>query len=400
MCCFSGPVRFVGATKIFARGSDDGRQLLAYAMNVTLDTEVAMVLPLPVPPRPAEDALRFIDLSAYATLFDDLHNAFPAPMAFAAQGLSRGGEAIAKTLVVHDVGSFEASFVPTHADFARLDARFRIPDGVWQRLPTYADWGFAVFRLKPSKTQQKIHPMAFSFPRRDPRAIFFPTVHVHDGAVHDTATFDHTLYCQASGVLDATLGWSRSSAPLGSFVDIARAQDLVDGARGGGMTSIFGKLPNEDIWLHEPVGVALHDLRGRGSSYSYEVKGGAAHLIAPGDPAWQRRKETSQTKLANLCLALRDGLRAIEAQYTHAWHLARLSDDLPPHFMNGDRLFTGATFGPTSGPAMMGGPGRVLFQIWNDRVEPQNVTLGFARLPDADEVLRIRATLVRILDQV
>jgi hypothetical protein len=38
----------------------------------------------------------------------------------------------------------------------------RLPEGVWAKLPGYADFGFAVFKLKPGNAQ--VHPMAFSFP--------------------------------------------------------------------------------------------------------------------------------------------------------------------------------------------------------------------------------------------
>src|SRR5207248_7445223 len=95
-------------------------------------------------------------------------------------------------LNVVDVGSFEASFVPTIPDFERLDERFRLPTGTWDQLPQYKQYGFTVFKLKPGA--KVIHPMAFEFPRAAPARLFFPTVHIHDGKVHDTATFDHALY--------------------------------------------------------------------------------------------------------------------------------------------------------------------------------------------------------------
>ena len=217
MCCFSRPVRFVGGTKIFARAcaeDDPSRQLLAYSMEIEIAEDLAMVLPLPVPPSPGDDAVRFVSLDGYASFFDDLDAAFPPDHSFAPLARSSGPVLATKKLVVHQVGMFEASFVPTRADFARLDPRFRLPDGVFDRLPGYADWGFAVFRLHPAKRallglrqekRERIHPMAFSFPRRDPGALFFPTVHVHDGQVKETASYDHMLFCQANGVLDATL---------------------------------------------------------------------------------------------------------------------------------------------------------------------------------------------------
>ena len=65
MCCFSGPVSLVMNTSIFSRAADDGQQFIAYAMQIDAKMEVAMVLPLPVPPGSSEKALDFIDLSKY-----------------------------------------------------------------------------------------------------------------------------------------------------------------------------------------------------------------------------------------------------------------------------------------------------------------------------------------------
>jgi hypothetical protein len=57
-----------------------------------------------------------------------------------------------------------------------------------------------------------VHPMAFSFPRRHPSVIYFPTLHIHDGKIHEQAEFDHILYCQAGGLDDGDLeGWEVST---------------------------------------------------------------------------------------------------------------------------------------------------------------------------------------------
>ena len=50
MCCFSRPVTSVSSTKIFARDAGGGRQHLVYSMNYKAAEDLAMVLPLPVPP--------------------------------------------------------------------------------------------------------------------------------------------------------------------------------------------------------------------------------------------------------------------------------------------------------------------------------------------------------------
>ncbi|MEH6416104.1 hypothetical protein [Pseudomonas sp. CGJS7] len=186
MCIFSQPIDHVSDTRIYARMRGD-RQYLAYQMRLASMTEQAMILPLPVAGGDPGD-LRFIDLSACALWFDGLDACFP--------NLSRGGGpvAAAASLEVHRVGAFDASFVPERAAFARLDPRFRLDDGVWDRFPDYAGFGFAVFQLRAGDA--RVHPMALSFRSRDPRTLFFPTAHVHDGQVHATAEFDHRLYAQ------------------------------------------------------------------------------------------------------------------------------------------------------------------------------------------------------------
>src|SRR5687768_722644 len=205
MCCFSQPVALVEDTKIFAR-SANGRQFLVYSMDYAAATDLAMVLPLPVPPNSPEDAVRFISLEQYPDFFGDMSRGFPPPPLPASLGLSRQA-ASAPKLKVHDVGNFEASFVPRVEDFDRLDKRFRIPRKVWHSLPEYLDYGFAVFKLKGAQTPfagilsklmrgtlartylkpRSVHPMAFEFPIRTSGLLFFPTVHVHNRKVRPLA---------------------------------------------------------------------------------------------------------------------------------------------------------------------------------------------------------------------
>jgi hypothetical protein len=247
MCCFSGPVRAVSQTSIFARVADDGRQLLAYAMHLEADQEVAMVLPLPVARGSGEDALSFIDLKGYPELFDHLYAVmeFPAAPVFAPAPPESAGIVTRAPLKVQKVGDFEASFVPTVADLARLDERFRLPAGTWDRLPAYRDYGFAVFKLKAGA--QAVHPMAFSFPRADASSLFFPTVHIHDGQVHERAGFDHLLYCQIGQERELTVGdWRESPGWVGMKVDPARSHGLVAADQHLYGLELRGQLPNRD----------------------------------------------------------------------------------------------------------------------------------------------------------
>ena len=221
MCLFSGPVREVYGTKIFGR-IEGGNQYLVYQMTFSAESDVAMVLPMPVVPGSAEDAVRFINLESYKRFFRDLDKLFPERMDLEFMApLSDGPVAAQVVLEVHEVGAFEASFVPTIPDFVRLDPRFRLPDQVWGELGGYDDFGFAVFKLTAGNTQHA-HPMAFSFPTRDEKKIFFPTVHVHDGKVHLEAQFDHKLYCQT----DTPLKWEASNELSSDNVELEKAQGI------------------------------------------------------------------------------------------------------------------------------------------------------------------------------
>lgn len=279
-------VRHVGQTRIFAGARPEGRQVLVYSMRVAARRPVAMILPLPVAAGAGEDALQFIDLKGYRGFFDDLDRAFPSPLMPETFSRSLGGPVAlsAPRLRVHAVGDFEASFVPTRADFDRLDPRFRLSDAVWDDLPRYADHGFAVFQLVDVARgprwrrwlglpdRKEIHPMAFSFPRRDPSSLFFPTVHVHDGRVHTRARFDHQLYAQLlpgevpeghasppearDPFVDASLGpgWLGSQDTLSSFVDVGRAPGVIEPGLRGWKRTMGGLHPNEDIVLRpEPA---------------------------------------------------------------------------------------------------------------------------------------------------
>jgi hypothetical protein len=130
-------------------------------------------------------------------------------------------------------------------DFSRLDEQFRLPVGTWDKLPQYGDYGFAVFKLK--KGEHRIHPMAFLFPRANPKKLFFPTVHIHDGKVHDQAEFDHALYCQG---VDTGMKWDESSRPAGIFMrGHKNAKEILDVNAHVYRKRMVGTFKNEDVWL-------------------------------------------------------------------------------------------------------------------------------------------------------
>jgi len=262
MCCFSFPtpasliarlfrrkVR-VSRTNIFARALDGERQALAYGMDLRTRVELAMVLPLPVAPGSGEDAVRFIDLSKHPRMFDELRELFEGPEILPKSRGLRLQLRQAPKLVVHDIGSFVASYVPSRADFSRLDERFRLPEVLFDAVPHYADYGFAVFQLKPGNVT--VHPMALTFPTRAPDQLFFPTVHVHDGAFHATARFDHALYYQhpaCTKTAGAIPSWVFRDDSVGWQMPDLTYADLVDISRPIVRRTLHQRLPNEDTWI-------------------------------------------------------------------------------------------------------------------------------------------------------
>lgn len=247
MCMFSRPVKLVANTNIFARASQNGRQFLAYSMKVDANEELAMILPIPVPKGSNEKAVEFINLEGYEDFFEEMQSGFPAATTVDSSRDSQK-KSDAPLLEVKKVGKFEASFVPSLKDFSRLDERFRLPMKVWDKLPIYMDYGFAVFQLmKESKGEQKVHPMAFEFPRANPRALFFPTVHIHDGSVPGKAHFDHFLFCQGSGHENLMM-WQESAQPVGMFMKKHKAsQGLLDPDEHCYRKVLVGEFKNADV---------------------------------------------------------------------------------------------------------------------------------------------------------
>lgn len=220
-----------------------GNQVVIYSMLLDANEDLAMILPVPISEDRDEDSVKFVDLSNYKSFFPQLDRAFPTADSFGAAPESI--KPIAESaLAVQSVGSFEASFVPAVDDFDRLDPRFRIDKEVWAKLPQFTDHGFVVFKLKAGRSL--VHPMAFAFPARDRNRITFPTVHIHDGSVHQRAEFDHALYCQAHSS-EVKMTWQESTAPLGRYINAPAAKGTVRGNEHVYKKSYVGEFENEDI---------------------------------------------------------------------------------------------------------------------------------------------------------
>ena len=215
-------------------------------MSALLPTDMAMVLPLPVD-RGCDGVVEFLDLSDCPNFFFLIGKAFVSPW----EHLMRVFPLVAflgvsGRLPVVNVGAFEATHVPSLEDFARLDPRFRLDSKVWEQLPQYHDYAFAVFKLRSGEGE--VHPMGIRFATRLKNQLFFPTVHVHDEQVHLEERFGHQLFCQSSTDVTRHEDWKRSYWNLGG--DIPRSTRLhsllVRNARGY-VRKVYGIQPNRDI---------------------------------------------------------------------------------------------------------------------------------------------------------
>lgn len=268
MCCFTDTVEMVANTRIFARAAGR-RQVIAYAMELSARDDLAMVLPIPVPAGAPPDAVRFLSLEDHPRFFAELSSLFVemAGVAGTLDELDMGADL--DVLEVHEVGAFDASFVPSPGDFVRLDRRFRIDESVWSAVPEpgYDTYGFAVFKLRAGANQE-VHPMAFEFPTRRPGELFFPTVHVHDGRYHEDAEFAHALYGRLEtpardaeegpiapfvvAELETSVGalsLERAAGDPGSVEALDGCSDVLGEEGLLFRAGVHGLHPNRDVWM-------------------------------------------------------------------------------------------------------------------------------------------------------
>jgi hypothetical protein len=101
----------------------------------------------------------------------------------------------------------------------------------------------AAFKLK--KGEQKVHPMAFEFPRVDKGILFFPTVHIHDRTVPAKAKFDHSLFCQVGDT--APMNWRESPGLANSFMNVKEAKGIVEANAHVYWKQMVGNFENKDV---------------------------------------------------------------------------------------------------------------------------------------------------------
>ncbi len=262
MCCFSGPVTSVSGTKIFASmrvllaTEGERAQILAYEAMVTTEASNAMVLPIPVRPDVGADGIVLLDMSSvpdfFLVLFRLVEAGTPRLPTFSAPFPQ-------PQLTVHRVGAYDVSIVPTIEDFGRLSSLFRLgpsrspvglgvsleqPQGLLQVFrQRYPGHSFVVCQIAPGKVD--LHPFGVMFLPRHPDHLFFPTLHIHDGALHEKAHFDHQIFAQGARL-------ELRSAPLNRTEDgrsLARKLPFLYEDQQVELTSLRGDHPNSDLYI-------------------------------------------------------------------------------------------------------------------------------------------------------
>jgi hypothetical protein len=312
-------------------------------------------------------------------------------------------------LVVHEVGAFVASYVPSPRDWERLDPRFRLPAGVLHARGEYEGWGFAVFQLKPRGSRggastQTVHPMAFTFPTRKPRALYFPTLHVHDGdTVPARATYDHTLYLQSEDeVLTRTVAWRRSARPLGKSVDAKRARGLVAPKSLAYRRTLWGEDPNEDTWIDPPVCSGAHVLQGRGERFAFELGATAAYYSPSYDAQVMRWRATARARLDDLHAGMTAGLEELTRKMTDTWHLGRVPEKegtLHRITLSNGRPHRFGPRGIEELPPGTRGPFEIEITASSTHVQHQTVRVVFEESPSVEVIASFERKLAEIMDR-
>lgn len=175
----SNEIESVSNTKILvAPNHNKTRQLVVYSNYVSNVSESnAMVLPVPLP-----QTLQFIDLSAYADLFEDCAKCFYNPHQSKSLNYSTNSYNTKddKPLQVFNVGSYKVSVAMNIEQISKVDSRiFKLSPGLAQTLNTFyyqPYWGFIICKLNSGT--ESYHPLAYSHQIIDSK-IYIPTRHYH-----------------------------------------------------------------------------------------------------------------------------------------------------------------------------------------------------------------------------
>jgi hypothetical protein len=276
MGCFSGGVEVKG-TKMFARLDGVGNQYIVYSVEYASTVDTALILPLPI--AECDPSIQFVPLDGYGDFFNDLASGFvPRNMGRWMQVRSDYGD-------LPGLRHKGIAYLPSIADFARLDEAFRPPPDFLDQFPHYRDFGFVVAKLPSTEVpfeaigdisaeefaerrrellgdvpadRARLIPIAFRFATREPRCIYFPTILVQNGECRTTADFDHTLYLQHDKLGNdfALQNVGHVSLRASHFMRPVDASGVVCPRSCCFRRILRGLAANQDLWVYPPNAAA------------------------------------------------------------------------------------------------------------------------------------------------
>jgi hypothetical protein len=251
MGIFSTPVRVASTFNFFARANAD-HQFLACNFRYEAAAAFTLFLPLPTPPETPASAVRFINLAGYDELFSDMRRGFPdltrdtGKLSFTDRLLEK-----VRDWLDLDTTQIEFAFFPNRTVLAEMRDSWPVSDAVWPALEPYAECGLVGLKLEAGAN--RLPPVAFEFPRRDPDELTFPTAHNLPQSA--AATLRHALYAQTS---KRSLQWRMSISaeddrPLRAreFVKADRTLGLIDPDQPIVSRRLVGAADNVDVRLIE-----------------------------------------------------------------------------------------------------------------------------------------------------
>lgn len=251
MGIFSTPVRVASTFNFFARANAD-HQFLACNFRYEADAPFTLFLPLPTPSDAPANAVRFINLSGYDEFFSDLRRGFPnLTRDTGKQSFTDRLREKVRDWLDLDTTQIEFAFFPNRTVLANMREHWPVSDAVWSDLEPYADCGLVGLKLEAGAN--RLPPIAFEFPRRNPDELTFPTAHNLPPTA--AAHLRHALYAQTA---QRSLQWrisinAEDERPIRArdFVKADRTLGLIEPDQPIVSRRLVGPAENVDVRLIE-----------------------------------------------------------------------------------------------------------------------------------------------------
>eukprot|EP01128_Nolandella_sp_AFSM9_P009118 TRINITY_DN5756_c0_g1_i1.p1 TRINITY_DN5756_c0_g1~~TRINITY_DN5756_c0_g1_i1.p1 ORF type:complete len:285 (-),score=44.64 TRINITY_DN5756_c0_g1_i1:87-941(-) len=218
MCIFNTKVGVVRSTKILVAATAKGRQVTVYENAVSvvggntrkpgqygkkaaLEEQVreernnnAMILPCPL--TEGSDIIP-LNLSRDSFSFANLDKGFPEkPQLRSNARGSTNSFSFEKKLEVVQIGAYSVSIAKSLVDLSRIDTGvFKVNESI---LPALRErysvrFGFVICAFNPANKIEP-HPIGYVHDPPESKNLFVPTLHIHDGKVHQKENFDQNIY--------------------------------------------------------------------------------------------------------------------------------------------------------------------------------------------------------------